>query len=98
MTAPDPDTIRARILSALLAPTWTAADLQRLAALVALGPPSAMHASAPDAPGASATGPGDVREVWREGESDRVRAHVLAMWRDVARSCGVPLPPPGKVE
>lgn len=85
------------IAAALVRADWPAADLQRLAALIAYGPPSQMHAGAPDAPTASGDGPGGVREVWRTGEDDRVRANVLAMWRDVARSGGVALPPPGKV-
>ncbi len=92
MTPPE---LRTRILDRIA--EWSAADLARLDALLALGAPSEMHAGAPDAPGDHAIGPGGVVETWRTGAADRVRADVLHAWRGVSQACGQALPAPGKV-
>ncbi len=85
----------AAIMRALVG--WPEADRRRLAALVSMGPPSQLHAGAPDVPGDSAIGPGGVVETWRTGKADRIRADVLTAWRGVGEIAGVPLPPPGRV-
>ncbi len=81
----------ARDAAQIAALTWPPADAARLAALVAIGPPSQLHAAGPCVP--------ETREggVLR-GTSDRaayVRGTVLAMWREVSGHAGVPLPKPG---
>jgi hypothetical protein len=87
----------ARILRALA--TWPARDLSILAAVVDLGPPSALHdgSAFPAVPVERDADPGGVPAMRRNGgEADAVRAALLDVYRVAARLAGHPLPPPGK--
>jgi hypothetical protein len=90
---------RARVFRAILQPEWTIADLKVLAALIELGPPSALHAGFPDVPGEHELDPahGNVPAMRRAGGApERARADVLHAYRTIAQPLKL-MPPPGNV-
>jgi hypothetical protein len=91
----DPDQDRAAIFRAICSPEWTPADLAIFRALVALGPPSQLHAGFPDVPGEHDTDPGNVAAMRRNGgAAERARTDALHAYRTIAAPHGL-MPPPG---
>jgi hypothetical protein len=79
--------------------TWSPNDKRILAALIELGPPSALHAGFPDVPGEHERDPrhGNVPAMRRDGGvGDRVRADALHVYRELGTVSGAKLPPPGR--
>lgn len=91
-----PQEAREAVASVLM--HWSNDDTCRLAAIIALGPPSKLH-SEPQmltAEREAEHGGSAMRAVTTEDV--RFCADVLHAYRIAARRAGVPLPPPGAVE
>lgn len=78
--------------------TWSPEDIRRLAAVVAIGAPSALHGDTSGLPAERDLDPGGVGAA-RAVSTERAlfAADVLHVYRTAGRIAGVPLPPPGQL-
>ena len=90
----------ARLAVHRVAEEWSAVDVRRLAALIALGPPSALASASGLVLAAAEPEAGSPLGVEvlvpHLDVGERVRAEVLGAWRTVSTAAGVTLGPPGR--
>lgn len=78
---------------------WPDSDIRRLAYLVRLGTPAALHSTPSAATVEYDTDPGGVIGMrGHAGEAGALQADLLHVYRHASRLAGVPLPPPGVVK